>query len=288
MKIAASSYSFSQLIKQGKMTQLDCIAKAKEMGFDAIELVEIQNFAGGDLMHYAQKLGKEAEKQQMPVSNFTFGADLLHGCDGNLKKEIDRVKEMIDAAEITGAKSIRHDVVYQLGEYRSFGQILPQLSEACCEITEYAAQKGIRTMVENHGYICQDSLRMEQLFRAVNHPNFGLLIDMGNFLCADEPPEIAVSRLASCAFYVHAKDFIIKPAEGSDPGEGFIRSRGGNYLRGTIVGHGNVPVRQCLRILNQARYAGSIAIEFEGIEPAEEALSIGLKNLKKYIAQETK
>ena len=39
MKIAASSYSFAQLIRKGEMTQFETIAKAKEMGFDAIEFV---------------------------------------------------------------------------------------------------------------------------------------------------------------------------------------------------------------------------------------------------------
>ena len=39
MKIAVSSYSFSQYIKKGELTQLSCVSKAKEMGFKAV-LVE--------------------------------------------------------------------------------------------------------------------------------------------------------------------------------------------------------------------------------------------------------
>ena len=41
MKISVSSYSFHQYIKSGKLTQFDCVAKAKEMGFDAIEFTDI-------------------------------------------------------------------------------------------------------------------------------------------------------------------------------------------------------------------------------------------------------
>ena len=41
MKISVSSYSFHQYIKAGKLTQFDCVAKAKEMGFDAIEFTDI-------------------------------------------------------------------------------------------------------------------------------------------------------------------------------------------------------------------------------------------------------
>ena len=48
------------------------------------------------------------------------------------------------------------------------------------------------------------------------------------------------------------------------------------------MGHGNVPVKQCLHILKAAGYDGTIAIEFEGMEPAVDAMRIGLANLKRY------
>ena len=41
MKISVSSYSFSKYISEGKLTQFSCIAAAKELGFDAIEFVDI-------------------------------------------------------------------------------------------------------------------------------------------------------------------------------------------------------------------------------------------------------
>ena len=37
MKIGVSSYSFSKLVHSGRMSQLDVISKAREMGFDVIE-----------------------------------------------------------------------------------------------------------------------------------------------------------------------------------------------------------------------------------------------------------
>ena len=105
---------------------------------------------------------------------------------------------------------------------------------------------------------------------------------MGNFLCADENPAMAFARVAPYAIYVHAKDFIVKPFDACDPGEGAFRTRGGNFLRGTIVGHGNVPVKQCMYQLKKAGYDDYISIEFEGMEPVFEALRIGLANLKRY------
>ena len=119
---------------------------------------------------------------------------------------------------------------------------------------------GVLTMTENHGFFSQDSDRVEKLYTAVNHPNFALLCDMGNFMCADENPALAVARVAPYTRYVHAKDFIWRSYNDADPGEGAFQTRAGNYLRGTIVGHGNVPVKQCLHILKAAGYDGTIAI----------------------------
>ena len=281
MKTAVSSYSFNKLLSSGVMTQLDCISKAKEMGFDAIEFVDILAPQGVSKEDYAKKLSEECKKVDLPISSFTFGADFLNGSNGNIELEIDRVKKMIDIAEILGAKLIRHDATR--GDGRAFDIILPIIADACREVTEYAATKGIRTTVENHGFFCQDSDRVEKLYNAVNHPNFGLLADMGNFLCADEAPDKAFSRIAPYAFYVHAKDFHVKSAMLPDPGEGFFCSRSGNYLRGAILGHGDVPVKHCLKALKHVKYNGYIAIEFEGMEDPINAIRIGLANLKRYI-----
>jgi sugar phosphate isomerase/epimerase len=60
-------------------------------------------------------------------------------------------------------------------------------------------------------------------------------------------------------------------------------SRSGNYLRGAVLGHGNVPILQVLRVMKNANYAGVLSIEFEGMEDPLRAIPIGLENLKRYM-----
>ena len=282
MKISASTYSFNRLLLNGTYNQFTLIEKVKEMGFDAIEFVGLNPHDGSTLEEYAAKLRKECERVGLEISNYTVGADFLNGSNGDTKAEIERVKKEVDLAEILGAKSMRHDATGGLGRGKSFDMLLPVIADACREVTEYAEKKGVKTMVENHGFFCQDALRVEKLFTAVNHPNFGLLCDMGNFLCADDDPAKAFSIVAPYAFYVHAKDFHIKSSEGTNPGEGFFQTRCGNYIRGAIVGHGNVPIKSCLSALKKFEYPGMIAIEFEGMEDNIEAMRIGLANLRRY------
>ncbi len=286
MNVCVSSYSFNRLMQRGEMTQLSTIKAAKELGFDGIEFADIRPHDGSTPEDYARALRAEADKYELPIISFVFGADLINGRDGRtVEEEIANVKRMIDIGEILGVKLIRHDVLYSLGAYKSFDALLPTLAARVSEISEYAKTKGIRTSVENHGYICQDPDRCEKLYNAVTSDNFGWLCDMGNFLCADADPVLAVSRMAPYVIFAHAKDFYVKSGDTDNPGTGFFKSRGGNYLKGTIVGHGNVPVKQCLGILKRAGYDGYLSLEFEGMEEVMTALEIGLANLRRFISE---
>lgn len=286
MKTCVSSYSFYQYMRQSGANQLDLIVLAKEMGFDAIEMTDLNAPDGMTQQEFAVLLREEAERLSLPIVNYTIGADLLNTPD--LDAEVERLCAQVDIAETLGAFGMRHDATGGFRNnfriYKTFDSALPTLAEGCRRVTEYAAGRGIATMVENHGYFCQESTRVEKLVGAVDHSNFGLLVDIGNFLCADDPSVTAVARVAAFARHVHVKDFHVKSGSEPDPGRGFFGTRGGNYLRGAILGHGNVPVYQCLRVLHGQGYDGYVSIEFEGMEDNLPALEIGLENLKRYIA----
>ena len=278
MKFAVTIYSFNKYLTDGKITPEECIEKAKEMGFDAIEMTNIAFDKQDDKIAFAKVLRKKADEVGLPISNLAVPANLLED------DAVEKLKKWVDVAEILGAPTMRHDICFSgLKQYEGYANRLSYFADSCREVTEYAKQKGIKTMTENHGFISQDSDRVEALINAVANENFGMLIDMGNFLCADENPINAVGRCAKYAFYVHAKDFIVKSGDGFDPGEGFFISRCGNFIRGTIVGHGDVPIVQCLRALKKAEYNGWISVEFEGMEDCIKGISIGFENLKKYV-----
>ncbi len=287
MQIGVSSYSFVRLVRSGQMAQIDVIAKAKEIGFDAIEFSTIAVPEGRSLPAFAAELRAESERVGLPIVNYTIGADFLRGSGGDLQAEIERVKREVDVAEILGVPGMRHDASAGWPQDhtgpRSFAAALPRLAEGCRGVTEYAAAKGIRTMVENHGQFCQESTRVEQLATAVAHPNFGVLVDMGNFLCADDEPTSAGGRLMPFAFHCHAKDFHVKPGTDFAPGQGWFESRAGNYLRGAIIGHGNVPVLQCLRVMRRDGYDGVLSVEYEGIEDVLSSIQLGHDNLRRMV-----
>lgn len=284
MKYSVSSYSFEQLRNKG-LTELEMIPLAKELGFDGIEFCDLHPTEGKTSLEYAASLRAQAEACDIDIVNYTIAANFIYGGNGSLSAEVDRLKAELEVAATLGVKGMRHDAAWDYKKedraQRGFENALPRLIEGCRLVTEHAAEMGIRTMVENHGYFCQESQRVEKLIAGVAHPNFGVLLDMGNFLCADEAPEKAFGRLAPFAFHVHAKDFHFKSGNEIAPACGFFRTRAGNYLRGAIIGHGVVPVYQCLSILKANGYDGFVTVEFEGIEDCKLGCSYGLETLKK-------
>lgn len=293
MKFSVSSYSYNQYISTGAMTQLDALRKAAEQGFDGIEFTDLRpenkkDATKEEQLEYAKLLRREAEILGIEIVAYLVGASLYNDDPEADEKEIQRICGQLDVAKALGAKILRHDVVSKEnfdGKVIGFGRMLPTLADNVRRITEYAKTLGIKTCSENHGIIAQDSDRVERLFNTVAHENYGLLVDMGNFACADEDSVRAVSRLAPYAIHAHAKDFKKYPF-GTEVPEGVkaFTSRGCNKLAGCAIGDGDVPVAQCVAILKKAKYDGYITIEFEGSKECVAEVSLGLERLKAYAA----
>lgn len=283
MQTCVSSYSFGGYINDDKLGIFGVIEKVKEFGFDGIE------FSEGGWMNdpdTVKKIKEKCEALGLPIVSLCVGADFTNGSGGDLGAEIERVKKLVDIAAALGAERMRHDVSSGIrGRQYSIGydDALPRIAEGCREVSKYAETKGVITMTENHGYFSQDANRVEKLINTVAYPNFGALVDIGNFMCADEDPTLSVGIMARYAKHVHAKDFHLKSGNEINPGAGYFGTRAGNYLKGTIIGHGDAKVFQSIRALKNSGYDGYVSIEFEGMEDNLTAIKIGLENLKRFI-----
>ena len=59
MQFSVSLYSFYPAIQRGEIAPVDCIAKAKELGFEAVEAVDFVNF--GDCATQEERLQRAKE-----------------------------------------------------------------------------------------------------------------------------------------------------------------------------------------------------------------------------------
>ena len=283
MKTCISSYSYAQLLRKGTFTRFDAIDYTKKLGMDGIELV-IQDVPDGyTFASYVKALCDHAREVGLEVPILTMGADFY---TKDPDEELKRLMEQVDVASECGIPLMRHDITAKFrGDeaVKSPKVIIEAVAPYVRRLSEYAEEKGVKTCSENHVRIMQDADRIDEFLCAVNHKNYGLLCDMGNFGVADEECEVAVSRLIQHVCYVHAKDCFKKSGMAYNPGRGWNRSRGGYYRRATIFGHGDVPTFQILAALKGWGYNGWVSLEYEGIEDNLMALDIGSENLKRMI-----
>ena len=295
MRIGLSSYSLDREIEAGKMDLGAAIDWAAAHGAECMELVPFAfrfddpdtGKIDADAIAAAKRRAKDAG---IPLVNYSVLADFCLEGEA-LEKEIARVCHEVDIAAELGVPRMRHDVCrfrrpHAENTLRDFERWLPVMAEAAQRVTEHGKKRGVRTMIENHGFFANGCDRVERILQAVDHENYGLLLDTGNIVCVDEDAAVAAQTLAPLTKMVHLKDFYIRTR---DPGDStqfdcagsWFRSRGGKYLRGAILAQGDLDLWAILGSLKAAGYDGDIAIEFEGLEDAPYASAVGIQNARR-------
>lgn len=60
----------------------------------------------------------------------------------------------------------------------------------------------------------------------------------------------------------------------------WIRAKGNNWLRETMVGHGTIDIGACMKVLREAGYKGAYALELGHPEPFEKGVVQAMECLK--------
>ncbi|WP_405058847.1 TIM barrel protein [Kribbella sp. NBC_01505] len=273
MKLGVSSYSFQKLIASGEMDLVGVIDWVADSPAEHLEIAAL----GDDLLEddkLVETVVKAAGDRGVPILNYLIGADLR----GGDPKELDRVRRHIDVGHRLGARLFRHDVLpwgWREANQGEFEQVFPDLVAGAQALADHAAGLGITTTVENHGMSMNGYERVARLVHAVDRENFRVTLDLGNGLCVGEVPGRTVSGLLDVAAAAHVKDFHVRR---SVPGAGWLKTLAGEYLVGTIPGHGDLDLRALLALV-QTKPDLPVTLEFEGLEAAPGAVELGLKNV---------
>ena len=286
MKIGLSSYSLSRAIGSGNMGILEAIGWIANEGGEHIEIVPGAFDIHADKM--PERIAARAKEEGIDVSSYTIAANFLQPNAKARAKEVARVKSEVDIAARLGVRFMRYDAGWRPipeATVENFEKDLPFVADGCREVADYAAQYGITCSVENHGYHFQGAERVRRLVNLVNRPNYRTTMDVGNFVCADDDPVSAVRTNIGIASFIHFKDFFRRTAGNPPVGEGWSRTKGGNYIRGTIVGHGDVELRPIVKIIKESGYDGYVSVEFEGREECLWGCHVSLANTKLLFAE---
>lgn len=283
MKLGLSSYSLFRAMQSKEMTILQALEWIAEQGAEHAEIVPELGFSFNEDPGLIDAIRGKAAELGLELSNYAIGANFITKTEQDYENEIARVMNQVDIANRLGIKLMRHDVASRPAHENTLSQFeadLDKLADACRRIADYAAKYGITTSVENHGYYVQASDRVQRLIHKVDRANFKTTLDVGNFMCADEDSVSAVKKNIASASIVHLKDFYLRPSY-RNPGDGWFRTFSGNYLRGAIVGQGDIDMWEVIKIVKESGYDGYLSIEFEGMEDCKEGSKLGMTNARR-------
>ncbi|KRE64696.1 sugar phosphate isomerase/epimerase family protein [Paenibacillus sp. Soil750] len=285
MKIGLSTYSLLGALKTGEMTVLDVIQWISDHGGEHMEIVPY-GFTLIDQPELTAAVRSKAKEVGIELSNYSMPANFVQESEEAFEAEIVRVKQHVDLVNRLGMTHMRHDVTaFTLPTDKMtiqwFEANLHAMVRGSRLIADYAAQYGITTTIENHGFSVQASDRVQRVLTEVNRPNFKTTLDIGNFMCVDEQPLIGVRKNLPYASLIHVKDFYFRPYD-EHPGEGaWFTTANGNYLRGAIVGQGDIDMRRIMKLIKDSGYNGYLTIEFEGMEECRAASKIAMDNARR-------
>lgn len=263
-RIGLAEWSLHVAIQSRLITNLDFPRVAREhFGIEGLEFVN--TLWEPPTQDYLRRLKAAVQK--------TGTRPLLLMCDGEGQlghsEKATRLKaaqnhhKWVDAAAELGCHSIRVNLNsdVRVSSPADIDALTSNGAEAIVSLCEYAAKAGINVTVENHGGISTNPDVIVSLVKKVKRPDFGTLVDLGNFPDNIDRYEAAAKLLS----YAKAVDFKCKDF-GPDGEETRINSA------------------KMMQILLASPYRGYLAIEYDGTRlPEFEGIARGKRVLDKIL-----
>ena len=269
--IAVSTYSFWRFRADSKLQIGECIRLAAEMGFDAVEILEMQMPSQENA--YLQGLKRQA---------FTAGLDLCGmsthqgfvSPDADVRKQnVAKTIASIELAYKLGIPTMRVNTG-RWGTSRDFDELMknrgvepplagyteedgfPWVIDSLAECLPVAEKCGVVLGLENHWGLGRTAEGVLRIVDALNSPWLQVTLDTGNFL---EDPYDRLEVLAPKTVFVQAK----------------------TYYGGGVWYTLELDYDRIAAILRRQHYRGYVSLEFEGLEDPQTAVPKSLAVLRK-------
>ena len=262
-EISLAQWSLHRSLYSGELDHLDFAKISKEnFGIDAIEYVNSFFFEKAEDKSYLREMKNRADDYGVKSLLIMCDNEGSLGDPNNQKRQkaVENHYKWHEAAKYLGCHSIRVNAYLteslhglEVGDYTKTGSYENQVSLAADglrKLTEFGANIGINTIVENHGGLSSDGAWLASVMKAVDHPMCGTLPDFGNFRIEGDrwyDRYKGVKELMPFAKAVSAKshDF---DSNGNETRTDFFRM---------------------MDIVMDAGYSGYVGIEYEGSEMDE-------------------
>ena len=257
-EISLAQWSLHRSLYSGELDHLDFAKISKEnFGIDAIEYVNSFFFEKAEDKSYLKEMKNRADDYGVKSLLIMCDNEGSLGDPDNQKRQkaVENHYKWHEAAKYLGCHSIRVNAYLteslhglEVGDYTKTGSYENQVSLAADglrKLTEFGANLGINTIVENHGGLSSDGAWLASVMKAVDHPMCGTLPDFGNFRIEGDrwyDRYKGVKELMPFAKAVSAKSYDFD-SNGNETRTDFFRM---------------------MDIVIDAGYSGYVGIEYEG------------------------
>ena len=233
-----------------KLSFRDVLSIAKDLGYDGIELRGImQTIDAPDLKEFSEE-HLEATMQRLSRLGLSIPI-LTSACKLHREEKwvptFALARRYVDMAAKIGTKYVR-----MLGDsYPAPGGHVRDevVREHLGEIADYAAQRGVVILVETNG-VYADTARLRKLLEEAGRENTGVIWDINHpAQFFGETPEQTYANVGALVRHVHVKDSV-KAFEKFDK------------VQYHMIGHGEVPVQEAIRLLLENGYQGFFSLEW--------------------------
>jgi sugar phosphate isomerase/epimerase len=271
--IAVSTYSFWRFHDDAKLEVGACIDQAAEMGFDAVELLEIQMERKDNA--YLQSLKRRAFVNGLALCGLSTHQGFVSPDAAKRQSNIDRTIASIELAYKLGIPTMRVNTG-RWGTTRSFDDLManrgiepplagysdddafPWVIESLEKCLPAAEKCGVVLGLENHWGLGRTPEGVMRIVNAIDSPWLQVTMDTGNFL---EDPYDRLEQLARKTVFVQAKTYY----------------GGGTWY--TL----DLDYERIAAILRKHHYRGFVSLEFEGRDDPRTAIPKSLALLRKVL-----
>lgn len=269
-RIGVSTYSFWHF--HGERVPIEtCIDKAAEMGFDGVEILQVQ--MADDSNGHLQQLKRQAFSLGLDLCGFSTHQSFVFPDAERRQKNIDETLHSIELAYRLGIPTMRINTgrwgtskdFDELMKNRGIERRLPGYTDedgfgwvisSMEKLIPKAEECGVVLGLENHWGLGRTPEGVLRVVNAINSPWLRVTLDTGNFL---EDPYDKLEQLAPLTVILQAKTYY---------GGGEWYSLDLDYPR-------------IAAIMRRHNYRGYVSLEFEGKENPDVAVPESLALLRK-------
>ena len=250
-----------------RASAFEIIEHAAELGVGGVELMNFCDELRQPDRAVAQTIAKAARSHGLKLPCFSAYADIY----ANTALEIERLSRYAEICSDLEIPYLHHTVApdlnwHHMTESEREHRFLTCM-DAVLELCEYANTLGVRTLIEDQGFVfngARNCLRLCDL----SDERIGIVADVGNILFFDEKPEDFIRAVGSHICHVHIKDYMLSETPFAD--RKCHATRLSNYLCDAEIGTGKIDFQAVQRAFSDISYNGMYSLEFvPGCDKAE-------------------